>query len=91
MAQDKVDVTSLLRELRRNTGTTYKKEIPAVDQYAYTETRNSLSPEDISKLRSVGDKWEETADEGNVWIAEKIELFEVRDVSDIKRLLGGTA
>ena len=91
MAQDKVDVTSLLRELRRNTGTTYKIEITAVDKYAYTETRNSLSPEDISKLRSVGDKWEETDDEGNVWIAEKIELFEVRDVSDIKRLLGGTA
>ena len=91
MAQDKVDITSLLRELRRNTGATYKKEIPAVDKYAHTETRNSLSPEDISKLRSVGDKWEETDDEGNVWIAEKIELFEVRDVSDIKRLLGGTA
>ena len=90
MAQDKVDVTSLLRELRRNNRDVYERNpIPAVDKYAYTETRNSLSLEDISKLRSVGDKWEETDDEGNVWIAEKIELFEVRDVSDIKRLLGG--
>ncbi len=53
MAQDKVDITSLLRELRRNTGATYKKEIPAVDKYAYTETRNSLSSSDVSKLLSL--------------------------------------
>ena len=93
MAQDKVDVTSLLRELHsfyKCKDDRCEERVPAVDKYAYTETRNSLSSEDISKLRSVGDKWEETDDEGNVWIAEKIELFEVRDVSDITRLLGGT-